>query len=75
MIEPTAVLAQDKPEQTQMSKSKCVNANTTAFCHWDFELYLAFELCHLIFLGFRIWTVIASEGENRIDLFSRAYLW
>jgi len=25
-----------------------LNAKTTPFCHWDFELYLAFELCHLI---------------------------
>jgi len=44
VIEPTAVLAQDKPEQTRMSKSKCVNAKTTSFCHWDLELYLAFDI-------------------------------
>jgi len=37
-------------------KSKCLNAKPTLFCHWDFELDLAFELCHLTL--FRVWDLV-----------------
>jgi hypothetical protein len=48
------------PEEIQMSKSKwqmkskCLNVKANSFCHWDFELYLTFELWVLIdiVLGF-----------------------
>jgi hypothetical protein len=35
------------PESKLPLKSKFLDVKTSSFCHWDFELDLTFELCHL----------------------------